>query len=168
MPVPPSYFDTYREYVIRTWTPQDRQAAITLIGTVLQEYGLSCEPDHTDRDALDVETHYWQTGGAFWVIERDQTLVGTAGYYPVPRGEGAVEIRKMYLLPQVRGQGLGRYLLKSLENEIWQRGFQHIWIETASVLKAACSLYESADYLPATGVETPRCDRIYVKKLQAS
>ena len=59
----------------------------------------------------------------------------------------------MYLLPQVRGQGLGRYLLACLETEIQRRGFHHIWIETASVLKEACRLYESSGYLPATGVE---------------
>jgi len=164
----PNYRDTYRNFAIRAWQPQDRQAAIALIGEVLQEYGLSCEPDATDQDAFDVETHYWQTGGAFWVVEHDQVLVGTAGYYPVSRGEKAVEIRKMYLLPQVRGQGLGRYLLACLETEIQRRGFHHIWIETASVLKEACRLYESSGYLPATGVETPRCDRIYLKKLQAS
>lgn len=164
----PNYRDTYRNFAIRAWQPQDRQAAIALITDVLQEYGLSCEPDATDQDAFDVETHYWQTGGAFWVVEHDQVLVGTAGYYPVSRGEKAVEIRKMYLLPQVRGQGLGRYLLACLETEIQRRGFHHIWIETASVLKAACRLYESSGYLPATGVETPRCDRIYLKKLQAS
>jgi putative acetyltransferase len=165
MLIQPAYRDAYRDFVIRAWQPQDRQAAITLIGNVLQEYGLSCEPEATDQDAFEVEIHYWQTGGTFWVVEHDQTLVGTAGYYPVNRGAQAVEIRKMYLLPQVRGQGLGRYLLSRLETDIQQRGFQQIWIETASVLKEACRLYESSGYLPATGVETPRCDRIYLKKL---
>ena len=66
----PNYRDTYRNFAIRAWQPQDRQAAIALIGEVLQEYGLSCEPDATDQDAFDVETHYWQTGGAFWVVEQ--------------------------------------------------------------------------------------------------
>jgi putative acetyltransferase len=163
--MPPSYNDSYRGYVIRSWQPCDRQDVIMLISSVLKEYGLTCEPQGTDEDAVEVETHYWKTGGEFWVVERHQTILGTAGYYPISRGNRAVEIRKMYLSPQVRGQGLGRYLLKSLETHIQRQGFQQIWIETASVLKQACRLYESADYSPATGVETPRCDRIYVKNL---
>jgi len=164
----PRYYDRYHNFTIRSWQPQDRWQAIALIGDVLQEYGLTCEPEGTDRDAVEVEHFYQKAGGAFWVVEQNQGLVGTAGYYPVRRGERAVEIRKMYLRPQSRGQGLGRYLLHSLETEIRQRGFHHVWVETASILKEACRLYESTGYQPATGVETPRCDRIYLKTLLLS
>lgn len=111
-----------------------------------------------------VEDFYLNTGGEFWVVEKQGKVVGTAGYYPAKRGEKGVEIRKMYLLPEVRGQGLGRYLLSELENAIASRGFQEVWIETASVLKEAVKLYESSGYQPASGVETARCDRIYVKR----
>lgn len=47
------------------------------------------------------------------------------------------------------------------------RGFQQIWIETASVLTEAVKLYESNGYQKATGVETARCDRVYVKSLRS-
>ncbi|MCV3214192.1 GNAT family N-acetyltransferase [Plectonema radiosum NIES-515] len=99
------------------------------------------------------------------IIEHQNKIVGTAAYYPIHRGEKAVEIRKMYLLPTARGLGLGKYLLQQLEEAIAFRGFQQIWIETASVLAEAVKLYESSGYQPATGVETARCDRVYVKKL---
>jgi putative acetyltransferase len=71
----------------------------------------------------------------------------------------------MYLLASVRGLGLGKYLLQQLEAAIASRGFQQIWIETASVLVEAVKLYENNGYQAATGVETPRCDRVYVKYL---
>ncbi len=71
----------------------------------------------------------------------------------------------MYLLPASRGQGLGRFLLGALEQAIARHGFQEIWVETASVLAEAVRLYENSGYLPATGVETARCDRVYVKYL---
>ncbi|MEY3299138.1 MAG: hypothetical protein RLZZ597_2398 [Cyanobacteriota bacterium] len=161
----PTYRDPFRQYRIRRWQSVDRAAAGAIIAAVLAEYGLTWEPQGSDRDALEVETHYWQTGGEFWVVEDGETLVGTAGYYPVKRGDQAVEIRKMYLLPQARGQGLGRYLLAQLEQAIQQRGFREIWVETASVLKEAVQLYETSGYLPAEGVETTRCDRIYQKRL---
>ncbi|MFM7372907.1 MAG: GNAT family N-acetyltransferase, partial [Sphaerospermopsis kisseleviana] len=73
---------------------------------------------------------------------------------------------KMYLLPEIRGLGLGKYLLQQLELTIENRGFKQIWIETASVLKEAVQLYENNGYIPATGVETKRCDRVYVKYLR--
>ena len=163
---PQTYQDQFRQYHIRSWQPSDRQAAGEVIATVLAEYGLGWEPQGSDQDALEVETHYWQTGGEFWVVLDGEAVVGTAGYYPAHRGDLAVEIRKMYLRPEARGQGLGRYLLRQIEEAIQRRGFRQIWVETASVLKEAVQLYETSGYQPTDGVETPRCDRIYQKTLE--
>jgi putative acetyltransferase len=165
LPIP--YQDTFQDYVIRSWQPADRQAVSQLIAMVLAEYGLGWEPQGSDRDAVEVEIYYWQSGGEFWVVEDNAKIVGSAGYYPAGRGVKAVEIRKMYLHPQARGQGLGRYLLTRLEVAIQQRGFQTIWVETASVLQEAVKLYETSGYQPACGVETKRCDRIYYKVFQS-
>lgn len=155
----------YREFEIRKWQPSDRQPAIDLIRSVLMEYGLDFEPDGADWDVWDVERAYHATGGQFWVVEQAGQLVGTAAFYPVQRGHQAVEIRKMYLARAAREQGLGRFLLQTLEATIAQFGYQQIWIETASVLKEAVLFYERNGYEPSTGVETERCDRVYVKHL---
>jgi N-acetylglutamate synthase and related acetyltransferases len=156
---------TYKTFRIRDWQSGDRTLAAELIYTVLDEYGLKGEPDGADQDVLQVETAYWATGGEFWVVEQSGKLVGTAGYYPIQRGKNAVEIRKMYLHPSVRGQGLGKFLLIELERAIARKGYTQIWIETASVLKEAVLLYERNGYEPASGVETARCDRVYVKQI---
>lgn len=155
----------YEHWTIRDWEPHDRQAVSQLIGSVLGEYGLGWEPRGADRDVVEVERFYRSTGGEFWVVEDRDEIVGTSGYYPVERGNKAVEIRKMYLLPSVRGRGLGRFLLAQLERSIASGGFQTIWIETASVLVEAIQLYERSGYRASTGVETARCDRLYVKVL---
>ena len=153
----------YKNFVVRSWEPSDRTAAAFLIETVLAEYGLGWEAQGADIDVLEVEDYY--RNGEFWVIELNGVVVGTAAYYPIGRSKNAVEIRKMYLRSDVRGQGLGRFLLNALEAAIVQKGFAEIWIETASILKEAVVLYERSGYEAATGVETLRCDRVYVKKL---
>ncbi|KKD37097.1 MAG: GNAT family N-acetyltransferase [Limnoraphis robusta] len=155
----------YKDFIIRSWEVGDREAAFHLIAAVLAEYGLVSEATGADEDVYKVEEFYQQTGGEFWVVEQQNTIVGTAAYYPIKRGKDAVEIRKMYLLPSVRGQGLGKFLLTHLEEKIKAKGFQEAWIETASVLKEAVQLYESHGYQPTTGVETERCDRVYKKVL---
>lgn len=158
----------YREFEIRDWRESDRQAAASVIEQVLQEYGLSWEAEGADKDVLQVKEHYIDVGGEFWVVEARGQVVGTAAYYPVRRGEKAVEIRKMYLLPDVRGKGLGKFLLGELEKKIRDRGFGQIWVETASVLQEAVQLYEGQGYQRATGVETARCDRVYFKDVAAT
>ena len=155
----------YKDFVIRDWQPEDRDVAAGVIRQVLEEYGLPWQPELADRDVVEVESAYLEMGGEFWVIERDGAIVGTAAYQPIARGQNAVEIRKMYLLPQVRGQGLGAYLLQELERAIAVKDYQEIWIETATRLKEAVRLYERNGYQPASGIETARCDLVYVKKL---
>lgn len=157
---------TYKNFWVRSWQPSDRSSAASVIQTVLAEYGLGWEPEGADQDVLQVESSYLAVGGEFWVIEQQQKIVGTAAYYPIYRGKNAVEIRKMYLLPEARGQGLGQFLLTRLEAAIAMRGFEQAWIETASVLREAVHLYERNGYIPATGVETLRCDRVYCKQLK--
>lgn len=151
--------------MIRDWERRDRTLAADVVCTVLAEYGLGWEPIGADEDVLEVEKYYLAAGGEFWVIEQQNRIVGTGAYYPIKRGEKAVEIRKMYLLPAVRGRGLGKYLLQQLESAIAWRGFEQIWIETASVLTQAVKLYETSGYQQAEGVETARCDRVYLKLL---
>ncbi len=155
----------YGDFLIRSWERRDRTEAASLISAVLAEYGLGWEPTGADEDVLEVEKYYLAAGGEFWVIEQQKKIVGTGAYYPIKRGEKAVEIRKMYLLPAARGIGLGKYLLQQLESAIAKLGYQQIWIETASVLTQAVKLYETSGYQQAEGVETPRCDRVYLKRL---
>lgn len=155
----------YHDFLIRSWETCDRADAFHVIRDVLLEYGLKSEPFGADRDVYDVELHYHAKGGEFWVVEREGEIVGTAAYYPIERGNNAVEIRKMYILPKARKKGLGKFLLQELESKIVSRGFDEIWIETASVLKEAVKMYENSGYQPTIGVETQRCDRVYKKVL---
>lgn len=156
----------YDDLVIRAWKQADRVPCITLIGSVLAEYGLDWDPLTADRDVVDVETAYKE--GEFWVVEDITTacVVGTAAFYHIPhRGSASVEIRKMYLSKQVRGRGLGSFLLSAIEQRAIQLGYTNAVIETASVLQDACILYRSRGYLPSEGVETARCDIVLAKPL---
>ena len=156
----------YQSFLVRDWQPSDREAAAEVIRQVLEEYGLPWQPEEADRDVIEVESAYLEVGGEFWVIEQHGVVLGTAAYQPIARGKNAVEIRKMYLLPQVRRRGLGVYLLEQLELAIAIKSYQEIWIETATILKEAVRLYERNGYKPASGVETARCDLVYSKQLR--
>ena len=160
--------ERFKDFLIRDWGVGDREAAANVVKTVLAEYGLSWEVGEcgcSDRDVVEVETYYWQTGGEFWVVERAGQILGTGGYLPIERGENAVELRKMYLLPAARGTGLGRYLLSQLERAAAAKGFCEAWVETATVLAEAVKLYEQNGYMPKSGVETERCDKVYSKSI---
>jgi putative acetyltransferase len=135
-----------------------------LIVSVLEEYGLIPDLTATDADVLDIELHYRRDGGEFYAVFEHDQLCGTMGLKNC--GERVCELRKMYLLPNVRGVGLGRTLLQWAQSEALRLGFVTMQLETASVLKEAIALYEKYDFIRACGSpHVGRCDRIYRKTL---
>ncbi len=160
----------FREFQIRPWHPQDRDEIVRIVRTAITEYGLPWQPESVDRDVIEVEQHYHARGGELWVIEHPERLVGSGGFFPIERHPGAVELRKMYIRPEMRGRGLGCFMLQMLEQLIAERGYEAIWIETSSVFQAAIRLYQRCGYQPpenpACELTTQRCDQVFVKHLR--
>ncbi|KAI6652186.1 Acetyltransferase [Oopsacas minuta] len=159
----------YKEYVIRAWQAKDRDKVVELIEACLKPYGIALDTGEggADEDALRVEEFYHKDDkGEFFVTERDGKIVATAAYYKIHRGPDSVEIRKMYIVPEHRRDGLGRTLMGVLETAIKSRGYRNVYVETISVLKEACKFYPSLGYKPVQdSPDTPRCDLLLHKFL---
>ena len=153
------------DIVIRTATNHDKERIVGLVAGVLSEYGLQFDPYSTDADLNDIEANYLARGGIFEVIEdQEGKLVGTVGLYALD--ETNCELRKMYLAPEVRGLGLGRYILERTIDRARRSGFQSVTLDTAGVLKEAIRLYTRFGF---TVIETKhpsaRCDQSYILNL---
>jgi putative acetyltransferase len=130
----------------------------------LAEFGLAPDYKGTDRDIMDIETHYLDRGGAFEVIKNGEgKIVGTVGLYPL--NDETIELRKMYFAPEVRGRGLGQKLLQEMIEKARNLGYLRVYLETASVLKQAVHIYEKAGFTRVVEKHTPRCDQAYVLEL---
>ncbi len=150
---------------IRRATVEDTAAARELVFAILGEYGLRPEPDGTDADLRDLEAGFLRDGGMFDVaVDPDGSLAGTCGLKVL--ADGRVELRKMYVRRDRRGQGLGRRLLDRALAWARARGHRRVDLETASVLKEAIALYEKSGFVQRAGkVDTPRCDKAYAIEL---
>lgn len=155
----------YEGIAIRRATGADSAAARDLVHAILREYGLRPEPEGTDADLADLDAAYFAAGGSFDVaIAPDGSVAGCCGLKPM--GGGAVELRKMYLRADCRGQGVGRRLLERAIARSRAQGFARIELETASVLKEAIALYRSSGFVPRPGKPaTCRCDQAYTLEL---
>uniref|UniRef100_A0A7S1TGF5 Nudix hydrolase domain-containing protein n=1 Tax=Compsopogon caeruleus TaxID=31354 RepID=A0A7S1TGF5_9RHOD len=73
----------------------------------------------------------------------------------------------MYLNKDLRGLGLGRFLLTALEERVRQLGYPEVVLETSSSRKEAVELYQRCGYIPFDDgfIETERCDIILKKNL---
>jgi GNAT superfamily N-acetyltransferase len=63
--------------------------------------------------------------------------------------EDIVEVKRMYVAPSARGQGVGRALLTRLEAEARRLGYSEVVLETGVAQPHAIALYEGAGYIPA-------------------
>jgi len=90
------------------------------------------------------------------------------GAFKEMKNLGAIEVKRMYVHPDYRGQGLGKILLEGLEN--WGRalGYNKAMLETGLKNFAAHKLYERSGYRridnygPFVGMEESWC---YGKKI---
>jgi GNAT superfamily N-acetyltransferase len=81
-------------------------------------------------------------------------VAGFVGGRPVacgalqPLGDGVGELKRMYVRPPFRRQGLSRLILAALEERALQRGIHTLRLETGQYLAPALGLYQGAGYQP--------------------
>jgi len=83
-------------------------------------------------------------GVAFFVLRQDGAPAGCGGLLLVGAEYG--EVKRMYVRPQFRGQGLGQRLLDHLADYARQRGLGVLRLETGIHQAAAIRLYERAGF----------------------
>ncbi len=146
--------DTFQ---FRPITKVDEENVRKIIFSALEDYGLKVNKEGVDSDLFDIVEHYKK--GIFGVIEEISTrhIVGSFALYPLTETE--IELRKMYIKKEFRGQGLGKWVIDFCEAYAQREGYEAISLETASVLKEAKALYLAKGYeiVPQEN-HTPRCD----------
>ena len=79
-------------------------------------------------------------GGVFVVCYVNDMPAACGAFRPF---EGSVEIKRMYVVPSLRGRGLARAMLDFLEAEAVRRGFSRAILETGRQMTEALGLYRS-------------------------
>lgn len=161
------------EITIRPIEPQDNPSLALIIRETLEEFGANHPGtvyyDPT-TDAL-YELFDSTDGAAYFVAEDKAKVVGGGGIYP-SKGlpEDTCELVKMYLLPNVRGIGLGKKIISECIAFARRKGYQNIYIETMPELGQAMKTYEKFgfQYLEGPMGDTGHfgCDRWMLLKLE--
>lgn len=128
----------------------DHDDALALIERVQAEYVVRY--GSPDESPIDPE-HFEDPEGAFFVGYLDEVPVVMGGWrrHSVPPevpATTAVEIKRMYVVPEARGRGLARGMLAHLESTARAAGVGAMILETGIRQPEAIALYESAGYLP--------------------
>lgn len=130
--------------VPRRYTDHDAQLLVkALYGEQLDTYGFADSPES------EIGSDYVDPVGLLLVAyTASGQPVGCGGYRTYDPEEQVAEIRKMYVLPDFRGLGLGRRILAQLERHASDRGARRMILETGALNGAAIGLYVAAGFLP--------------------
>ena len=86
-----------------------------------------------------------ERGRGFWVApDRAGALLGLFGLEPA--GDGAAELRRMYVAPEARRCGVARTMLIEAERLCAAAGLDRLVLSTSALQAAALALYHGAGY----------------------
>lgn len=144
------------------------------MGLVVRREALSSSMAAMLIHALNAELSglYPEPGATHFRLDPDEVADGRGAFVVAlidgrPLGCGAVrrldpgsaELKRMYVAPDARGQGIGRALLTELEHEARRLGARRLVLETGIRQEAALALYRNTGYavIPAFGeyVDSP-------------
>ncbi|MBV8359134.1 MAG: GNAT family N-acetyltransferase [Deltaproteobacteria bacterium] len=91
-----------------------------------------------------IPAYYGDRDGGFWVAVRGDEVVGTFGLERA--ADDAMELRRMYVDPSTRRQGIARRMLQFAENECRHRNVSRLELSTAEIQQAALALYRNSGY----------------------
>ena len=126
--------------------PADGQPASDLVAAMVEElvplYGRIDVPEAPTATAGD----FSPPGGAFVVLYDGDRAIAGGGIKRLD--DAACEIKRMYVVPDRRGEGLARRLLQEMEDEARRLGYSVARLDTGPHQPHAQHLYESAGYEP--------------------
>jgi GNAT superfamily N-acetyltransferase len=120
--------------------------ALALVAAMEDEVVSRYGPVRSERTSLLEASELSPPTGAFVLLTLDGRAVAGGGVRRLEPGVG--EIKRMYVLPEVRGRGLGRALLEAIEAAAAGLGLERLRLDTADELEAALGLYRTAGYRP--------------------
>ena len=91
-----------------------------------------------------VADYYSEHKGAFWVAVDGRKIVGMFGLEP--SGDEAMELRRMYVDPDLRRRGMARKMLDFAEQECRRRHRRRMNLSTSELQREALAFYRNAGY----------------------
>lgn len=146
---------------IRTAGPGDDITVAALIA----EYAADFEYELGDQDVvaegLDARATYDK--GALYVADVDGEVVGCIAWEPW--GEGRARMKRLYVMRDHRGAGIGRALTKAVMDGAREAGNQVMVLDTTQGMTEARGLYASLGFEEWTpDYEAPCRDTVYMRR----
>lgn len=99
-----------------------------------------------EEELTSLPRDYGPPTGCLLFAEQDGDLVGCVALRNI--AENICEMKRLYISPDRRGQGIGRSLATAIIEEARKLGYERMRLDTVTSMKAAQALYGSLGFEP--------------------
>ncbi|WP_413110334.1 GNAT family N-acetyltransferase [Thaumasiovibrio sp. DFM-14] len=156
---------------IKEIQPQHDAQICQIIKQVGEEFGAVGEGyGPSDAEVSAMSRHYGEENASrYFVACVDGHIVGGSGIAAFNGSHTVCELRKLFLLPESRGLGIGRELTEACLAYARSNGYQRCYLDTLQSMTSAIALYESLGFKqldkPLEGTIHNGCDVWMLKEL---
>lgn len=158
-------------YTVQEIKPQHDLKMCEIIKRVGREYGAIGEGfGPSDAEVNAMSQHYKnENASRYFVATIEGYLVGGGGIASFNNSNEICELRKLFLLPESRGLGIGKKLSEDCLEYAKSKGYKKCYLDTLSSMKAAIALYKKLGFQsldkPLKGTIHNGCDVWMLKAL---
>ena len=158
-------------YEIQEIKPSHDTQVCEIIKKVGEEYGAIGEGfGPSDPEVNAMSQHYNdESSSRYFVAFIKGSIVGGSGIAAFNDSNDVCELRKLFLLPESRGLGLGKKLTEDCLVYAKSKGYKQCYLDTLHSMKSAIELYEKLGFKhldkPLAGTIHNSCDVWMLKEL---
>ena len=158
-------------YKIQPIQKADDSVVCEIIKEVGAEYGAIGDGfGPSDPEVLCMSQNYTDLSKSRYLVAKvEGKVVGGCGIAPFNDCQNVCELKKLFLLPESRGLGLGRTLTMQCLEYAKSEGFESCYLDTLKNMTSAIALYERLGFIhleqPLAGTEHNGCDVWMLKQL---
>ncbi len=125
-------------------TPVQYEHARAMIVKYQSWLGMNLSFQGFDKELEDLSTMYGPPCGAMILAYAEQEPIGCVGLRDL--GDGICEMKRMFVLPEHQGKGIGKSLFSAFMGEAERLGYGHVRLDTVRALSSALALYKAAGF----------------------
>lgn len=129
-------------------SPETWAAARCLVEEYATSLNLDLEFQDFEHEIQSLEHEYGPPEGCFILAAEQETLVGCGGLRRF--SDSACEMKRLYVVPEQRGHGVGRKIVEALIEHARHLGYTAILLDSLPSMTGALHLYASLEFRPTS------------------
>ena len=130
--------------IIHATTKDHYQSAHELFIQYADSLGFDLEFQGFSRELAELPGDYKAPSGCVLLAEADTGFAGCVALRPLQ--DKICEMKRLYVIPEYQGRGIGRTLASAVIGEARKKGYQKMRLDTIASMVAAQSLYFSLGF----------------------